>query len=310
MTWGTHTLGFIIPQGPHGLPGATGSRGPAGPLGPQGVAGPEGATGPQGPVGEQGPQGVQGSTGATGPRGPLGDMGPVGATGPQGDKGDGSLVREGDVTDPPPELLEGEFLYDPLAEPDPGYSALTQDLGDARYVQLSSPARRVFSPSGTGEDVCVQVWNDGTGGRPTPGWQTVHYDSGWRAIESLLVNGWTCYSNRVRLRRVNSTIHLILADLNGSEATANQILTLPTGFKGSTSNYITPVILTNASAVTHIASANVATVSCTTRPNTNYGVGVFPTDDAIPTTLPGTRVSPAPTGTEVATDTAPEEPQP
>ena len=37
---GTHTLDFIIPQGPQGLPGATGSRGPAGPLGPQGPEGP------------------------------------------------------------------------------------------------------------------------------------------------------------------------------------------------------------------------------------------------------------------------------
>jgi hypothetical protein len=153
---------------------------------------------------------------------------------------------------------------------------------------ITGLGKRVTHPNV--DDVLAEQWDDAKGR-----WQTTHYDSGWRYIESLLVNGWTCYGSRVRLRRVNSTIYLVLADLNGSEATANQFLTLPSGFVGSQNNFITPVILTNTTAVTHIVSVNNAAVSCTTRPNTNYGVGVFPTDDAIPTSLPGALVYPAPT---------------
>jgi hypothetical protein len=72
------------PQGPAGLPGATGPQGLQGlqgPAGATGATGPVGATGLQGPIGLTGPQG---QTGATGAQGPIGLTGPAGATGPQG----------------------------------------------------------------------------------------------------------------------------------------------------------------------------------------------------------------------------------
>jgi hypothetical protein len=58
----------------------------------------------------------------------------------QGEQGDGALVDEGAVISPPLELLPGEFLYDPDAEPLLGETILTQDQSDARYVNNTGDA--------------------------------------------------------------------------------------------------------------------------------------------------------------------------
>ena len=60
--------------------------------------------------------------------------GPRGEQGEQGPQGDGALVDEGDVDSPPAGWIEGEFLWDENAEPDPAYTPLTQAQADARYV--------------------------------------------------------------------------------------------------------------------------------------------------------------------------------
>ena len=57
------------------------------------------------------------------------------------------------------------------------------------------------------------------------------YDTGWRNMASLLANGWT--ATYMHVRRTGSTVWLRIRGLSGAGATATTVLTLPTGFRPS-----------------------------------------------------------------------------
>lgn len=56
----------------------------------------------------------------------------------------------------------------------------------------------------------------------------VEYDSGWRNVVGLLLNGWT--ATRFLVRRVGPVIQFRVNGLNGTAATSEEIIRLPAGF--------------------------------------------------------------------------------
>ena len=66
-------------------------------------------------------------------------------------------------------------------------------------------------------------------GAGNTGWQISHGDTGRRNIVGLLTNGWTAQA--VLLRRTNAQVELIFYALDGTAATSNDIIIIPTGFR-------------------------------------------------------------------------------
>ena len=126
-------------------------------------------------------------------------------------------------------------------------------------------------------------------------WRLIAYDTGWRDVSSLLVNGWAQqFGNGFAIRRSSNRVELY-GYLNGSAATAGTICMIPTGF--------TPRALQTA---VRTWASNTGSVSGIVRVETNdmsiilYGsyVGTgrlfnmsWTTEQALPTSLPGTQVT-------------------
>jgi len=164
-------------------------------------------------------------------------------------------------------------------------------------VPIPHTGRRVTHPNT--DDVLVQHWDDGLGR-----WQTTHYDSGWRDVSGSLINGWA--HGQVMLRRVNRTVAVKIAGVYGASALATNPLTIPDGFRTAFS-----VTGPGTFAVFRDGYQGSAWAVCS-----YYGTLIqyaFPltddtwttnhrlaftsewlTDDATPTSLPGTLVSAAP----------------
>jgi len=179
----------------------------------------------------------------------------------------------------------GEHVADP--DPHPQYAG--------------SNSVQVFSPSGTGEDVCAQVW-DAANGR----WQTAHYDSGTRGIGPFL-NGWT---GTFHVRRINSTVYFRVpygAPLEGAAATSatfmNPSQAIGPGFAPSQMVSVEDATLWLRISGAIIASGyfywagqwdTPAFGAADTRYASVNGASSWITNDAIPTALPGTLIAPAP----------------
>lgn len=148
------------------------------------------------------------------------------------------------------------------------------------------------------DDVLVKAWDTTAGAL-----QTIYYDSGWRDVTALLVNGWTT-SATVLLRRLNNTVFLSFKNsgLNGSSASADTVMTLPTGFRpGSGGSYhYWPNVLAAGTAVIEmdIGSSGAGVLRARTTVPTAGQIGrsgtSFVTNDSIPASLPGTLLSAAP----------------
>jgi hypothetical protein len=154
---------------------------------------------------------------------------------------------------------------------------------------------RTSRPNST--DRLVEVW-DGAAWIPT------HYDSGWRNIASLLPQGLFGTVNVARLRRVGGAVTFILrAEIAGGTIAgqaAADLLTLPAGFvpveyiiRTQTVIDVVPAHFVNSSVREVLVLAR---TTGTNIPGTG-GVGgtvIWPTDDPIPTSLPGTLATTAP----------------
>lgn len=75
------------------------------------------------------------------------------------------------------------------------------------------------------------AWEWLSTGTTNTSWVVKHGDTGWRNMASLLANGWT--ATYVHVRRTGSTVWLRIRGLSGAGATATTVLTLPTGFRPS-----------------------------------------------------------------------------
>ena len=173
---------------------------------------------------------------------------------------------------------------------------------------ITNLGHRVTHPNT--DDVLVQKWDAGKGA-----WQTVHYDSGWRAL--VVTSGgsvtsgafgstdWGANTNAgfVHVRRTDSlvTMRIQWAEAKASSPTGN-IVTLTSGFRGGSGTQqvvvhvqnTVPNVFNMAASINGIArtQGTCALGDCIGR----FGaVNVsWTTDDAIPTSLPGTLVSAAP----------------
>jgi hypothetical protein len=284
-----------------------------------GPVGPAGPVGPQGPQGDsiQGPQGVQGlqgevsvastATGAPGTAAAVTDSdaspnraalvftiprGDVGATGPAIG---GILTTKGDLAarDATTAVRLGVGTAGQVLQADP---ATATGLKWANDAQVTHP---------NVDDVLVQQWDAGKGR-----WQTVHYDSGWRDISGLLINGWTA-GEAIRAKRVNERVTLLGAGLYWAAAGHGSVLvSMPAGFlpvalpgvygppftsayrhKGYGGTLLGGVFTYGDGRVDIAFQADPGAAG-------NIGgawfEGSYTTPDPIPTSLPGTLVSAAP----------------
>lgn len=133
------------------------------------------------------------------------------------------------------------------------------------------------------------------------GWVCIVGDTGWRDVLSLLTNGWT--ATQARLRRIDGMAHVQIVGLNGSAATAAQVLTLPAGFAMETSpNQPPPFMLATSSVLTTNFMSVGSTLSITgtlTNVTGHRTAASWPTSALWPAVLPGAigldQVQPLPT---------------
>lgn len=157
------------------------------------------------------------------------------------------------------------------------------------------------------DDVLVQRWDSGLGR-----WQTVHYDSGWRNVSSLMGSNWTAEPGYPPLlRRVGNTL---FASSGGATALAawhysRMLGPLPSGFRvqefssvcqTANDGVIAPgaiALAVNSGVDLYVNRMSVFTTGNQDAAGTQvwlYGAWLIRTGEAIPTSLPGTLVSSAP----------------
>jgi hypothetical protein len=130
-------------------------------------------------------------------------------------------------------------------------------------------------------------WIKATGSGNT-GWRVEYGDTGWREIGSVLLNGFTATS--VKIRRFGNQVSITIFALDGSSSTGTTLYTLPTGFAsdsrirqtwmGRSSSDQTP-----NSAITYYSNTILLDPTSIT---SGRGTIDYLTTDTWPTTLPGT----------------------
>ena len=188
-------------------------------------------------------------------KGDKGDPGPKGDTGDKGEKGDtGAGVPTSNTED------AGSVLtVNPTGTP----------------IWSAVGMTRVRRPSGT--DRLIEAF-DGTE------WWPIYYDSGWRDITTLLLNGWR--ATWIRARRTAQLVEVKALGFDGSEAKSSIVLNLPVGFRAPTRNGFTLAESTATHLVTVGSSIMINSPSYTQLRNGSFSTTWVP-DDKIPTTLPG-----------------------
>jgi hypothetical protein len=133
------------------------------------------------------------------------------------------------------------------------------------------------------DDVLVQVFDHDRGKL-----QRVWYDSGWRDVRSLLAPNWTPVGP-VRLRRVGGTVTLH-AWANGAVASTDTVLTLPSGFRPAADAQYLVGWGNDAHAVTVPRNGEMQPQAEQSALRWTLQWSAHP---VIPTSLPGTLISPA-----------------
>ena len=147
-------------------------------------------------------------------------------------------------------------------------------------------------------DVLVQIWDEGNSRL-----QVVYYDSGWRDISAS--QGANIASGASRIRRVNSTVHLRVKWTLGGSYTGNDAdtegLIIAAGFQpdsGYLSEYFNNT--RNGSTGSYFwwlfsnSGARLRPYGPVAGNALGQAVFAYPTNDAIPSSLPGTLISAAP----------------
>lgn len=231
---------IVLPPGPKGDQGSTGSQGPKGDQGIQGVqgdrglAGADGATGPKGDIGPrgligpEGPQGIKGDTGARGAQGPEGDtgpQGPAGVAGIQGPKGDvgsrGPIGPKGDTG------LPGTTTWGGITDKPETFEPVvhTHPISGVVGLQSSLDSKAEEDHVHTSEDIVdssYQIGNNAVPGRlisahPTNG-EIYRYGAHDPANSAALVNR-SYVDGEIRVRTVSpATVDDLVEPLSGSGA--------------------------------------------------------------------------------------------
>lgn len=151
------------------------------------------------------------------------------------------------------------------------------------------PKQRVDQTAGR----AIYTWDDLNGRE-----QITFSDTGWRDVSTLLLNGWALNTGGViRLRRLGSAIHLVVANLSGAVATAQTILPALPGFNYS--DWIAMWSTVKSRRIDHRGSTALLAAQGTPYDAWNDVGGMrdyftWSTVDAWPTTLPGSAVGAIP----------------
>lgn len=139
-------------------------------------------------------------------------------------------------------------------------------------------------------DVDGIVVDTSAGTRVSIGGVDVFYDSGWRNVGTLLLNGWKAYAYPSVLRRVGATCEL-RAYLDKTVATDDRFLDSINGFRLGTSTRAvgTAYGSTTTNSVSFTQNSDGFSLLMSRMPQNQMMVSmIWTTNDPIPTTLPGT----------------------
>jgi hypothetical protein len=134
-------------------------------------------------------------------------------------------------------------------------------------------------------------WIKATGSGNT-GWRVEYGDTGWREIGSVLLNGFTATS--VKIRRFGDQVSITIFALDGSSSTGTTLYTLPTGFASDSRIRQTWMARLSSdqtpnAAITYLSNT-IGLYSSATLITSGRGTIDYLTTDTWPTTLPGTAV--------------------
>ena len=286
---------------------------------------PRGNTGPVGPRGPIGPSLAVGNvTTVVGPAAP-GTIGPQGPTGAKGDPGGltaGTPLASNNLNNI---IADGVYVQQDGSLPSlalnypgtgtlPGVmyvhkrtpSSIFQSFHARSYVSNTNMTSIIYERWSNDTGVSWSVWKaiapqrvDQSAGRVIYTWddvnqreQMIYGDTGRRNISSLIP---TAVSGQVLLARQNNTVMLILADFLDSSPNTNVNWNglLPVGFRPQNWIYMP---IPSSRTMTIQNGGNVTCVSGGLTPNTTVYQGclTWRTEEAWPTSLPGTAVGTIP----------------
>ena len=128
-----------------------------------------------------------------------------------------------------------------------------------------------------------------------PGWRLVAYDSGWRDVADLLVNGWAVASidGRVEVQRTLRHLALVV-NVSAANRTSLDVMTLPAGFRPLRNIYQLPggEGLGGVALPAYISTGGVFSIGKSTTATSIYYAVTVPAFTTLPTSLPGTQVAP------------------
>ena len=170
-------------------------------------------------------------------------------------------------------------------------------VGATAGLELGSSGPRVMSGTGSPQGVVTapvgSTWIDTSAttgavqwikasGTGNTGWKVQYGDTGWRAVGANLINGWT--ATHLRVRRVGETVSWSGYNINGTAATSDTFINLPSGFEAVFSVGL-PVINYGGTYYTaNMVAGTAARASITT--GTVFQV-TYMTASAWPSSLPG-----------------------
>lgn len=131
----------------------------------------------------------------------------------------------------------------------------------------------------------IYTWDDVNGRE-----QLIYGDTGWRSLATAdLMSGWKI-TGHVRIRRINNMVFFRFSGIDGSEATADNIYQLPTGFRPEAQNRALPAIDNLTPIAIRFPSNGQILMPNRTISLLTYAAEFGPiiTADPWPTALPGT----------------------
>jgi hypothetical protein len=160
--------------------------------------------------------------------------------------------------------------------------------GVGAWGPVAYPPAQVRATRPNATDRLVEVW-DGTAWLPT------HYDSGWRDITGGLINGWAS-AVRVMVRRIGWAVFFSINGTAASGWTAPEAGPVPEGFRPLVGTEVdVPIARATRMERIHVTAAGTLVLASPDGYDGNAAQMVsWPTDQALPQSLPGQTNTAAP----------------
>lgn len=171
--------------------------------------------------------------------------------------------------------------------------------GATAGLELGASGPRVMSGTGSPEGVVTapvgSTWIDtaattgaikwikasGTG---NTGWVVEYGDTGWRQMSADLLNSWAFGIEGVKIRRVGTHV-VVLLSCSGASASSDTLLNVPSGFR--TNTRVNTTVNDGSSTVFYAEVRDAHTILCGSRAAVVRGTFSYFTNDAWPSSLPG-----------------------